>query len=73
MTVGVVYCFDDQLILDAARLMREHHIRRLAVLNRDRHLVGVVSLGDLAVETGEEELVGSTLDGVCEATRHPYG
>jgi CBS domain-containing protein len=73
MSVGAVYCYEDQLVMDAALLMREHRIRRLVVLNHDKRLVGIVSLGDLAVETGEEELVGSTLDGVCQASRHPYG
>jgi CBS domain-containing protein len=64
MTPDVVYCFEDQDVQEAARLMREHQIRRLVVLNRDKRLVGVVSLDDLAVETGDEHLAGSTLEQV---------
>ena len=64
MTPHVVYCFDDQEISEAARLMREKQIRRLVVLNRDKRLVGIVSLGDVAVDTHDEQLVGSTLEAI---------
>src|SRR5688572_19963063 len=50
MSEGIVFCFDDQDVEDAAQMVREHQIRRLVVLNRDKRLVGIVSLGDLAVE-----------------------
>src|SRR5687768_7283849 len=46
MTPNIVYCFEDQNIEDAAKLMEEKQIRRLVVLNRDKRLVGIVSLGD---------------------------
>lgn len=68
MTPEVVYCFDDQDVQEAARLMKENQIRRLVVLNRDKRLVGIVSLGDLAVETGDEKLVGQTLEEVSLPT-----
>src|SRR5688572_27041303 len=45
MTPKVVYCFDDQNVKEAAELMQEHQVRRLVVLNRDKRLVGVLSLG----------------------------
>src|SRR5437870_1657063 len=66
MTPGVVYCFEDQDVQEAARLMEENQIRRLVVLSRDKRLVGIVSLGDLAVETGDEHLTGKTLEKVSE-------
>src|SRR5690348_6224788 len=49
MTPDVVYCFEDQSVEEAERLMREQQIRRLVVLDRDKRMVGIVSLGDLAV------------------------
>jgi CBS domain-containing protein len=64
MTPDVVYCFEDQDVKEAARLMAENQIRRLVVLNRDKRLVGIVSLGDLAVETGDEKLAAKTLEAV---------
>ncbi len=68
MTPEVVFCYDDQDVQEAARLMKENQVRRLVVLNRDKRLVGVVSLGDLAVETGDEKLAGKTLEEVSLPT-----
>jgi len=49
MTTPAIYCFDDQDISEAAKIMVDNQIRRLVVLRReDKGLVGVVSLGDLA-------------------------
>jgi CBS domain-containing protein len=66
MTPDVLYAFEDQDISEAARLMADHQIRRLVVLNRDKHLVGIVSLGDLAVQTGDVLQAGETLERVSE-------
>ena len=66
MTPHITYCFDDQDVQDAGELMREKRIRRLVVLNRQKRLVGIVSLGDLAVESGDEHLAWQTLERVCE-------
>jgi CBS domain-containing protein len=68
MTPDVIYCFEDQDLQETARLMKEHQVRRLVVLNRDKRLVGIVSLGDLAVETGDEQLAGRTLEHVSLPT-----
>jgi len=52
MTSPVVHCFEDQDVKDVARLMEESQIRRLVVLSRsDKRPVGVVSLGDLALNS----------------------
>jgi CBS domain-containing protein len=66
MTPSVIYCYDDQDIAEAAELMAEKQIRRLPVLNREKQLIGIVSLGDLAVETGDDQLAGETLEGISE-------
>ena len=66
MTPEVIYCFEDELVEDAARLMAEKQVRRLVVLNRDKRMVGIVSLGDLAVKTGDEQLAGNALEGISE-------
>jgi CBS domain-containing protein len=52
ITSPVIYCFEDQGVKEAAKLMEENQIRRLVVLSRpDKRLVGVVSLGDLALNS----------------------
>ncbi len=52
MTPNVVTVYEDQDIDEAAALMKERQIRRLAVLDRNKKLVGILSLGDLAEEAG---------------------
>src|SRR5437660_1200203 len=64
MTPQVFYCFEDTDVTDAAELMREKQVRRLPVLNHDKRMVGIVALGDLAVENGNEQLAGHALEGI---------
>jgi CBS domain-containing protein len=64
MTPGVIYCYEDQEVQEAAELMEKHQVRRLVVLNRDKQLVGIISLGDLAVDTQNEQLAGHTLEAI---------
>ena len=49
MTDEVKYCFEDDDTDAVARNMAEIQVRRLPVLTRDKRLVGIISLGDLAV------------------------
>jgi CBS domain-containing protein len=48
MTARTYYCFDDQTIDEVLDNMSEIQVRRLPVVNRQKRLVGIVSLGDLA-------------------------
>jgi CBS domain-containing protein len=66
MTPQVAYCFEDEDVQEAAMLMVDKQIRRLPVLNRDKRLVGIVSLGDLAVQTKNTQLSGEVLEYVSE-------
>ena len=65
MSQGVVYVFEDQDIREAAQIMKEHQVRRLIVLDRDKRLVGIVSLGDLAVE-GDQRVASRALKGISQ-------
>ena len=66
MTRKVIYCFDDQNVAEAAEIMEENQIRRLVVLNRNKRLVGIVALADLAIETADLQLAGEALERVSE-------
>ena len=55
MTPGATYCFDDQSLDEAASVMEAQQIRRLPILDRNKRLVGMLSLGDLAVRTHASE------------------
>jgi CBS domain-containing protein len=66
MTSDVETMPQDQDVAEAARLMEERQIRRLLVEDINRRIVGVVTLGDLAVETGDRELGGEALEKISE-------
>lgn len=66
MTTPAIYCYDDQDVSEAAKIMEENQIRRLVVLSREeKKLVGVVSLGDLA-RNETNKLSGEVLQKVSE-------
>jgi CBS domain-containing protein len=66
MTPEVVFTYDDEDVKQAAKLMEDHQLRRLVVLNREKKLVGIVSLGDLAVETKDDKLKGQVLEEISQ-------
>ena len=69
MTPGVSYCFDDQSVEEAVMLMEAEQIRRLPILNREKQLVGMLSLGDLALRTEgteDENLAEEALKDISE-------
>jgi CBS domain-containing protein len=64
MSQGVRYCFEDQTLEEAADLMSQAQIRRLPILDRDRRLVGIVALADLASEARARGSAGEALSGI---------
>jgi CBS domain-containing protein len=65
----VVTVTADMSIADAADLMAEHQIRRLPVVDGDK-LVGIVSLGDIAVKEGKDKRTGDTLEDISQGVKH---
>jgi CBS domain-containing protein len=63
MTPEVKYCFCDQDIDEVSNNMADTQIRRLPVVDRDKRLVGILSLGDLAV-SGEPDCAVAALSGI---------
>lgn len=66
VTSPAVYCFEDQNIDEATRLMHDNQIRRLVILKRNMQLAGVISLGDLAMNV-DDEMSGEVLQSVSES------
>jgi len=69
MTKKIMYCYETDEIEEVANNMMRAEIRRLPVLNNDKRLVGIVSLGDLAAH-GKEDLFmicGKALGHICAA------
>jgi CBS domain-containing protein len=65
---GVLSVSPDTSTRDASQLMSEHQIRRLTVVEDDR-LIGIVSLGDLAVKEGKDKRAGDTLERISEGVK----
>ena len=63
MTPGVQYCFEDEDLEEVARRMGEQQVRRMPVMDRDKRLVGILSLGDVAMGEGPQP-AGDALSGV---------
>ncbi len=68
----ILYCYDDDSIEEAARLMEDNQVRRLVVVNHDQVPVGIVSLGDIAVRSGQEDLASEILERVSEPAAPVY-
>jgi CBS domain-containing protein len=68
MSPKILYCFDDQSVEDVLQNMGDNQIRRLPVVNRDKRLVGVVSLGDLAKAATAK--AGDALEEISQTTHH---
>jgi CBS domain-containing protein len=67
-TKSVVCATPDMSTSEASELMSEHQIRRLPVVEDDR-LVGIVSIGDLAVKEGKDSRWGDTLQSISEGVK----
>jgi CBS domain-containing protein len=63
MNAEVKYCFDDQEIGEVLRNMGELQLRRMPVLDHDKRLVGIISLGDMAAN-GLTQLAGDALSDI---------
>jgi CBS domain-containing protein len=70
MTRNVLYCFENDAIEDAAKLMEDAQVRRLVVLTADKRLIGILSLGDLATRTDERETVAEAVKAISEPAFH---
>jgi CBS domain-containing protein len=66
MTAEMVFCFEDQPLVNGIQLMKQKKIRRLAVLGSEKQMVGILSLGDLALNPHCEEVAGMVLQSVSD-------
>ena len=69
MSEGIDWCYDDDDIGDLAEKMASSKHRRIPIVNHDKRLVGIVSLGDLAAAAGNSEIIQQTLERIYEAPK----
>ena len=65
MTTDIKYCYDDDSIDAVAKNMADLGVRRLPVVNRDKRLVGIVALSNVA-DSGDKRATTTLLDGVAK-------
>lgn len=68
MSPDVKYVFEDQEVDEVSVIMSDLQVRRLPVVDRDKRLVGILSLGDLAISNRTLDEAGSALSGVSQHT-----
>lgn len=66
MSPDILYCFEDQEIEDAAKVMEREQVRRLPVINRSKRLVGILSLGDISTRCGDKNLTAEVTQEVSK-------
>jgi CBS domain-containing protein len=64
MTREVLYCFEDQTVDEVTQNMADKRVRRMPVMNRQKRLVGILSLGDLAQYEQAQDEAGEALGGI---------
>jgi CBS domain-containing protein len=68
MSPKIFYCTEDQTVEEVLENMGENQVRRLPVINADKRLVGVVSLGDLSQAAKRE--AGDALKDISQPATH---
>jgi CBS domain-containing protein len=69
MSGNLLYCFDDQSVEEVLDNMGEQQVRRMPVVDRDKRLVGVVSIGDLSAAAPPDRS-GESLSQISQPTHH---
>jgi CBS domain-containing protein len=68
MSDGIRWAYEDDPVERAVELMSEHQVRRLPIVNREKRLVGIVALGDLAVKEKNAKPAAKALTEISEPT-----
>ena len=72
MSGDIAYCFEDETVEQAANLMESKQIRRLLILDRNKQLTGIISLGDISVRTEgsrRKDLPAEALEEISEPAK----
>ena len=69
MSTGICWAYDDDTVEHAVKLMSERKVRRLPLVDHDKRLVGIVALGDLAVDRSEIQPAAEALSKISEPSR----
>jgi CBS domain-containing protein len=66
MSDGIRWAYEDDAIDHAAQIMAQHQVRRLPIVNRDKRLVGILALADVAVKERKVKPANEALCGISQ-------
>lgn len=66
MSEGIQYCYENDEVESIAKKMEELQIRRLVVLNEDKRMTGIISLGDIVTKCKDVELSAELTEAVSQ-------
>jgi CBS domain-containing protein len=69
MTADIVYCSEDDDISTIVKTMEDKQVRRVLVLDNNKYPIGICSVGDLALDSGDLQLAGEVMH---EVARHGW-
>ena len=61
MSTAPVWCYEHDVLTDAADILSDNRVRRLVVIDSDKKLVGLLSIDDLAAKMSSDRLLGDLL------------
>lgn len=67
MSQAVLYCWEGDSIEDAADSMEDNQVRRLIVLDENKRMTGILSIGDIARRCHNDELCGELIEEISKA------
>jgi CBS domain-containing protein len=67
MSTKPIWCYENDVLTDAADILAENRVHRLIVLDSNRKVSGLVSLDDLAANMSSDRLLGDVLRHVSAA------
>ena len=68
MSAGICWAYEDDTVEHAARLIAEHQVRRLPLVDHEKRLVGIVALGDFAADSSDIKPAMEALSSISEPT-----
>lgn len=68
----VRWCFDDDDVAEIQQQMGKAQLRRLPVVNRDKELIGMLSIGDIATRCDEisRDVIATTIERISQPRQH---
>lgn len=70
MSTGVLWAYENDSVETACQIMKDNQIRRLPIISREKRLVGILALGDLAVDGADIKAAGEALSDISRPGMH---